>query len=466
MIFSIFFKGKRPKWKNSKQFLKSTTDLRLLPEQVIYVEGSYNVPINKIISKKHNEIYSKLKSGRLSTEFVYLPFVAKQLQNPTSFSFLLKYYFPNMEGTIHFQNNIHSVFQTDIVSHSFFSSLGYNDQIISGFFRYIGKNKENLFVYEYFPFVGSSKSSILKQIDYYISSVSENQDIEAPSLSNEEEDIFFDDVFRENEIPNIEEQQETPFPKGFFEKEIASDPEEKKNTDDLLSSYYHKKKESGPLPRKIKSGSLPRKLESFSHSLFNDDEYYEKEHYGKELDLIFQIKSDIQNLKELGFYELLIKELGNILFEQDANRIFQPSRLLIDEEFKIYLPDFNNIEIIMTPLPKTLFILFLRHPEGINLKSLIEYKKELLEIYKLLSYRETYFNMVESVNRICNPFEGSINEKLSRIKEAFLKKISMDTAKYYIVVGERGMNKKIKIDRSLIELPNAFNEIGLTKFLE
>ena len=436
MIFSRFFKEKRSDWKDSKQLLKSTTDLRLLPEQVIYVEGSYNARTNKIISKKHEEIYSKLKSSLSPIEFVYLPFVTKQLQDSTSLSYLLKYYFPNIKETIHFQDNIHSVLRTDIISPPFFSRLGYNKKINPGFFRYMRKDKDNLFVYEYFPFVGSRRSSILKQIDYYISSIFENQNIETPLISNEEE-------------------QEKPFPKDFFEKRI-----EKPQMDSNFSFF---KKE--------------RERKSLSQSLF-DDENDEKQTanpksptlpirkkgHKEQLsipkhELILQIKLDIQNLKELGFYELLIKELGSVLFEQDAKKIFQPSRLFMDEEFRIYLPDFNNTEIVMTPLPKTLFILFLRHPEGINLKSLIDYKKELLEIYKLLSYRETYFNMIESVNRICNPFEGSINEKLSRIKEAFLRKISMDTAKYYIVTGKRGMKKKIEIDRSLIDLPDAFNEI-------
>jgi hypothetical protein len=62
--------------------------------------------------------------------------------------------------------------------------------------------------------------------------------------------------------------------------------------------------------------------------------------------------------------------------------------------------------------------------------------------------------------------EGSINEKLSRIKEAFLRKMSMDTAKHYIITGQRGMKKKIEIDRSLIELPNTFEEIERTKIVE
>jgi hypothetical protein len=74
--------------------------------------------------------------------------------------------------------------------------------------------------------------------------------------------------------------------------------------------------------------------------------------------------------------------------------------------------------------------------------------------------------MVESINRICNPLEGSINEKLSRIKEAFHKKMSMDTANHYIVRGERGMEKRIEIDRSLIVFPDAFTEIKLTEIAE
>lgn len=184
------------------------------------------------------------------------------------------------------------------------------------------------------------------------------------------------------------------------------------------------------------------------------------EKISEEQELIHRIRRDIQNVKDLGFYELLIKEIGHLLLQKEENELFPPSRLLISDDFRIYLPDFHHIEITMSTLPKSLFILFLRHPKGINLKHLVDYKKELLEIYKLLSYRETYLQMVESINRICNPLEGSINEKLSRIKEAFLKKISIDSAQYYIVSGERGMPKRILLDPSLVQFPRSLEEIG------
>ena len=482
MTLSKLFKKGRSDWGDSKQYLKSAVDLRLLPEQVMYVEGCYNDNINKIVSKKHNEICLKIKSSKLSAEFIYLPFVAKQLQHPTSLLYILRYYFPNIDKEIFFRD-IPTAFRSDTISQSLFSSLAYNGQINSGFFRYVGKDKENLYIYEYFSFVGSSKFSILKQIDYYISSIFEMPDV-STQLIVKEEDILFGDIFREERLLDLEEQLEASFPKDIVEK-----PKKDSNflfCEKRAEGAYKKveKKEEKESSHKGKNHRhfLHRKIDSLSQSLFDDENEEEqpinsippsfskkeekhKKQQSTEHELISQIKSDIQDLKELGFYELLIKELGRVLFEQDTSKMFLPSRLFMDKEFRIYLSDFDNLEVVMTPLPKTLFILFLRHPEGINLKSLIDYKKELLEIYKLLSYRETYFDMVESVNRICNPFEGSINEKLSRIKEAFLKKMSIDTAKYYIITGERGMKKRIEIDRSLIELPNAFEEIEKTKVL-
>ena len=91
------------------------------------------------------------------------------------------------------------------------------------------------------------------------------------------------------------------------------------------------------------------------------------------------------------------------------------------------------------------------------------FKKELLEIYKLLSYKEEYSDIVESIDRICNTTDGSINEKIFRIKEAFIKKMSIDTAKYYIVTGERGQKKEIPLNRSLLQLPSMFEEIIFTE---
>ena len=484
MIFNNFFCKKNPdNWENNKRYLKSTTDLRLLPTQVIYVEGKYNNKINRIINTKYDEIASKFEQSDLFADFIYLPVKLKELQRSDILLIdILNYYFPNnrsIRGKIPW--SILTAPQTESISKLLFSAFAYKDQIEPGLFRYIGKNEEDFFIYEYFPFESSNKRQILNQIDYYTDTIS---------------------------------LEEKPLPENFFNAEIH-EPEEEylpvfkpsfpKSSPEITveSRCYGAFRESRkPEQKHPDEFLLSRNIESVSKSLFDDDdkliadelettespillaepedfveetfllaepEDFVEETISKEYELISRIKSDIQNLKDLGFYELLLKEigLGNTDYRKNQPHIiFQPSRLTMDENFKIYLPDFKGMEIEMTPLPKSLFILFLRHPEGINLKSLIDYKIELLEIYKLLSYHETYFKVVESIDRICNPLEGSINEKLSRIKEAFLKKISMDTAKNYIVVGERGMKKKIELDRSLVELPKALEEIELTNIAD
>lgn len=484
MIFSNFFKPKKTMEYGKRVHIKSKIDLRLLPNQVIYVEGAYKKTTNKVISNTYGTISSKLKQSDLSADFLYLPIIVKHIQKQkTSLDEVLSYYFPNIRKGENYAPLL-SIPQTDSISRLLFSFLSYNEEIVPGFFRYMGQDSNNLFVYEYFLFTSNRASEITNQINNYINTISSTL-YYTHQTSVKKEEVFESNEFQLKESPkDTSDDTERPFPRGFFDKQIKK--KEKENIDFLFeedrleeewlaSSFDESEKiaksvhaESESL-KKVKSVCSRENClyDLFDKPLFDDSEdVCEKKQSSKEYELISQIKSDIQNLKELGFYEILLKEIGSVLFEHEKDKMFQPSQLVIDDDFRIFLSDFDGMEIEMTPLPKSLFVLFLRHPEGIHLKSLIEYKIELLEIYKLLSYRETYFDMVESINRICNPLEGSINEKLSRIKEAFLKKISIDTAKYYIVKGERGMKKKIEIDSSLIVFPNALMEIGLTKTSE
>jgi hypothetical protein len=59
--------------------------------------------------------------------------------------------------------------------------------------------------------------------------------------------------------------------------------------------------------------------------------------------------------------------------------------------------------------------------------------------------------MTGSIEKICNPLDNSINEKLSRIREAFVKNISEEYAKFYYVSGECGEVKRIRLDRKLVD---------------
>ena len=105
----------------------------------------------------------------------------------------------------------------------------------------------------------------------------------------------------------------------------------------------------------------------------------------------------------------------------------------------------------MTPLPKAVYFLFLKHPEGIMFSYLPDYREELLEIYKKLKgrlYNETEAR--KSVWDVTDPLSNSINEKCSRIREAFVSQFDERFARWYFITGERGEAKKIALPRDLV----------------
>ena len=160
-------------------------------------------------------------------------------------------------------------------------------------------------------------------------------------------------------------------------------------------------------------------------------------------DLTVEIRQRIIELRKRGVQLHLLHELVE---EQPTL-----SRLVVDKDYRIFLPDYNNTEITMQPLPKAVFFLFLQHPEGIPFKQLDYYFPELLEIYKHVGNREIEENILHSIGDITDPTKNSINEKCSRIREAFLKHFDAAYAQYYYITGKRGEPKKITLPRELVD---------------
>ena len=128
------------------------------------------------------------------------------------------------------------------------------------------------------------------------------------------------------------------------------------------------------------------------------------------------------------------------------------SRMVITKDYRIILPDYNNTEITMSPLPKAVYLLFLKHPEGIAFKQLHDYYDELLGIYKQISNRVIELNIKSSIRDITDPTKNSINEKCTRIREAFLKQFDYVYARHYFITGKRGEPKRITLPRELVDL--------------
>lgn len=144
------------------------------------------------------------------------------------------------------------------------------------------------------------------------------------------------------------------------------------------------------------------------------------------------------------------------LSSEDLDRILnysvKLSRLHITHSGKILLEDYNGVEVRMDSLCKAVYFLFLKHPEGIDFKSLCDYREELGALYYTFSGKDCSETAERSLDMLCNSTESnSINEKVSRIKRAFENVIEKRIAANYCITGRAGEPKTIPFDRSLVE---------------
>lgn len=147
---------------------------------------------------------------------------------------------------------------------------------------------------------------------------------------------------------------------------------------------------------------------------------------------------------------LLLKGCPTELILSWLNQNVKLSRLRITKHYKILLVDYDK-EIKMGPLPKTVFLFFLRHPEGVMFSHLQDYKQELKEIYGRVCTNDDLEKMEQSISRLTDPFDNSICEKCAAVKKAFVMNVSDTVAKNYYVNGSQGEKKSISLDRNLVE---------------
>ena len=148
-----------------------------------------------------------------------------------------------------------------------------------------------------------------------------------------------------------------------------------------------------------------------------------------------QVKLLSTDLLAEGRTDLLLKAISVPVLEQlriEAARATL-SPLVITKDFRFILPNYGNKEVMLSPIHKSLYMLFLNHPEGIEFKNLIDYREELLAIYNEVGNRVGPDKMVETVNRLANPLDNAINEKCSRIKAAFSDLMDEYQADDYII---------------------------------
>lgn len=182
--------------------------------------------------------------------------------------------------------------------------------------------------------------------------------------------------------------------------------------------------------------------EDFADNNFNSQYAFYKGFYENIDDLIDEIKERVLKLRKRGVAQHILEEL----IKPDDS----PSRLVITTDYRLLLPEYNNMEIKMEPLVKAVYLLFLNHPEGILFKHLPDYREELTKIYVKLKPYGMSDRAIQSIEDVTNPLLNSINEKCARIRGAFVGQFDDHLARHYYIDGLRGEAKKIELPRELV----------------
>ena len=131
------------------------------------------------------------------------------------------------------------------------------------------------------------------------------------------------------------------------------------------------------------------------------------------------------------------------------NKLITFSKMTITKDWRIILSQ-SGKDVVMEPLVKAVYFLFLKHPEGIAFKSLPDYHTELRGIYQNIKGSKLGVIAEKSIEDLTNPLNNSINEKCSRIRSAFLKEMDDIVAKHYYITGKSGEKKGVSLPQDMI----------------
>ena len=433
-------------------------------KEVFYLENEYDEAANKFI--RENIGYIKELFAKKGLQFTYLP--DKKL-DITKLEIYAKYLYPNLKTKPdgNFDNEA-IVFKNGSISLKSSFLLDYmvrpeNRKNVKSSFAWLGSEKKNsdsegsTYTFDYitfdaaeandhpkevldeiFPEVGESK--IFGGGAFMIVHGYEGEEQTTYPYKEEKEDnnsslgASEDDYKDSNEPSKSYSQPLYSARRGHSFGHIAT-PEKKTTSDDRLT-------------RKSAGINLLKNNTGLADEHFDDIDALDDETRQTLLD----IQHKLESVRLSGISEAIIAK-----FIKPMPTI---SMMVVTNDFHIILPDYGNMEITMEPLVKAVYVLFLRHPEGIMFKDLYDYREELETIYRCVKAKKNQIDRLldspfspqisKSVESLCDPTKNSINEKCTRIKEAFILKFSDYLAQNYYITGSKATVKKISLPRSYV----------------
>lgn len=384
------------------------TGLPFQPEfnQIFYIENEYDLGINNILRSNYYDLKSKFAD--IGLDFIYLPYMINKQQIEAK----VRYYAPYLSSEY-----IATEVKSDVLA------------------QYISDDevRKNL------------KPSLIFGGEHDIHS----QETAFLQIALEDYNITNSEIFNEIQFV-INSYQGECCAKYCYENDITLF-----RANNVMAQDISDNEESVQCRRSARPKSqIFRNIKERLNCLFNSDQDYDSEisTNSEQVDEDNSLINTSKVLKELqiAVQKLRLEGVSLMAIHEFIDRQEPLSRMVITPDYRIFLPDYNDMEIEMGALPKAIYFLFLRYPNGIIYKHMQDYYKELLNIYKQLRPNTDEARLNLTITKVVNPFGNALNENLARIRKAFVEKFDEHLANNYIIIGERGSQYLIPLDRELI----------------
>ena len=399
--------------------------------QVFYIENNYDAEANDFICKNYIDLKSMF--NRMGMEFFYLPYLLKEHDIEAK----VRYYAPYLSSaqlTQKVESNVFVPYLSDDAKKGLKPSF-----IFDG--RQEGGEGDVCFMYIRLSDIDISADDTLGNIERSV------QAMELSCIPRHKEHLQKKCVVEEHVWEDAQEYEccdmSMPCPSASIDSLPKSDPNKShhfgeiwtKGKGDILSRRP-------PISCCMKPSACSEKTTNKEIALETEDELTEEHCLVETAKVLSELYMTVQKLRLEGVSLMAIHEF---IDKQEPL-----SRMTITPDYRIFLPDYNNMEIEMGALPKAIYFLYLRYPEGIICKHMLDYYSELLNIYRQLRPNTDEARLNLTITKVVNPLGNALNENIARIKKAFVEKFDEHLANNYIVTGERGLQYSIPLDRGLI----------------